>query len=115
VSCCGAVSFPHTLRCAALLLCCPSDVSQGQGLKRDLTLPAAYSQWRAYDCPKGTVGATDITPSTASAVVCRAISEQCGRGYHYSAYGNECYNPAGFGAYEQEVIECPIGSWAEMR
>lgn len=87
-------------------------ISQGQGLKKDLSLNAAISQWRAYNCPEGTVGATEDTQGTATAVVCRAVSVYCGKGYVYSAYGNECRNPAGFGAYTTEAIECPTGSWA---
>jgi hypothetical protein len=80
-----------------------ADIPQGQGLKKDLSLNAAISQWRAYNCPEGTVGATEDTQGTATAVVCRAVSVYCGKGYVYSAYGNECRNPAGFGAYMKQL------------
>lgn len=101
----------HRFVCA-LCTVTAADIMPNWGLVRDLSLDASTSTWRAFPCPAGTVSVHDITVGTASATVCRPITVYCGEGYDIGAYGDQCVNPAGFGAYAKEAVECSDGSWA---
>lgn len=91
-----------------------ADIDQDWSLTKDYTLDATYSTWRAAPCPTypDTIGAKEKTYGLLAAIVCKPVTSLCGQGFVYNRTNDNCVNPAGWGAYERQAIECSAGTWA---